>query len=125
MKKIEKICYNTIRELGREIVYNFNYGEQLTSKQRDYVINNCSTYEDIEEYFYNDIRTIDLSLKEYEEDELYNYYFEIVRACEKENIKVGYIAKNKIMDILVEELQFIYNVKKLAKQSGLDFDEVE
>lgn len=125
MKKIEKVCYNTIRELGREIVYNFNFGEQLTSKQRDYVINNCDTYEDIEEYFYNEIRTIDLSLKEYEEDELYNYYFEIVNACEKENIKVGYIAKNKIMDILVEELQFIYNVKKLAKQSGLDFDEVE
>lgn len=125
MKKIEKICYNTIRELGREVCYNFNYGEQLTSKQRDYVINNCSTYEDIEEYFYNDIRTIDLSLKEYEEDELYNYYFEIVRACEKENIKVGYIAKNKIMDILVEELQFIYDVKNLVRQSGLDFDEVE
>lgn len=125
MKKIEKICYNTIRELGREIVYNFNFGEQLTDNQKNYVLNNCNSYKDIEEYFYNDIRDNDLSIKEYEEDTLYNYYFEVVKKIEEQNIKVGYISKNKIMDILVEELQFIYNIRNLVRQSGLDFDEVE
>lgn len=125
MKKIEKICYDMIRELGREIVYNFNYGEQLTDNQKNYIIENCNNWEEIEEYFYNDVISYDLSIKEYEDDIIYNYYYDIISACEKENVKVGDIAKDKILEILREELQFIYNIKNLVRQSGLDFDEVE
>lgn len=125
MKKIEKICYNTIRELGREVCYNFNYGEQLTDNQKNYIIENCNNWEKIEEYFYNDVINYDLSIKEYEDDIIYNYYYDIISACEKENVKVGDIAKDKILEIIRCNLQFTYNIKKLCRQSGLDFDEVE
>lgn len=125
MKKIEKVCYNTIRELGREIVYNFNFGEQLTSNDKNYIINNCNNWEEIEEYFYNDVIPYDLGIKEYEDDIIYNYLYEIEKNCEKENIKIGDYAKDKILEIIRESLQFIYNIKNLVRQSGLDFDEVE
>ena len=125
MKKIEKVCYNTIRELGREIVYNFNFGEQLTDNQKHYIINNCNNWQDIEEYFYNDVIPYDLGVKEYEEDIIYNHYYDVISACEKENVKVGDYAKDKILEIIREELQFTYNIRNLVRQSGLDYDEID
>lgn len=125
MKKIEKICYDVIRELGREIVYNFNYGEQLSDNQKNYIIDTCNSWEDVEDYFINDVVLFDLGIREYEEDTIYNYYYGIISVCKKENIKIGDYAKDKILDIIREEIQFIYNIKNLVRQSGLDFDEID
>ncbi|QBJ04171.1 alkaline phosphatase [Fusobacterium phage Fnu1] len=120
MKKIEKICYNVIRELGREIFYNFNYGEQLTSKDKEYILNTCENYRDIENYLYTDVFSYDLGIKEYEDDTIYNYLDSVILECNKQNIKVGEKAKEKIVEILREKIQFIYNIKNLLKNSGIE-----